>query len=66
MAKRGAGRIVSVASDAGRIGSANEAVYSGCKGAIIAFSKTMAKELGGVTRDRKCPFALGRRRPSSP
>jgi 2-hydroxycyclohexanecarboxyl-CoA dehydrogenase len=39
------GKIVSIASDAGRVGSTGEAVYSGCKGAIIAFSKTLAREL---------------------
>ncbi|OGO03359.1 MAG: 2-hydroxycyclohexanecarboxyl-CoA dehydrogenase [Chloroflexi bacterium RBG_13_54_8] len=39
------GRIVSIASDAGRVGSTGEAVYSGCKGGIIAFSKTLAREV---------------------
>jgi 2-hydroxycyclohexanecarboxyl-CoA dehydrogenase len=42
---RGGGKIVSIASDAGRVGSTGEAVYSGCKGAVIAFSKTLAREL---------------------
>ena len=45
MQQRGRGKIVSIASDAGRVGSMGEAVYSGCKGAIIAFSKTLAREL---------------------
>jgi 2-hydroxycyclohexanecarboxyl-CoA dehydrogenase len=45
MQARGHGKIVSIASDAGRVGSMGEAVYSGCKGAIIAFSKTLAREL---------------------
>jgi 2-hydroxycyclohexanecarboxyl-CoA dehydrogenase len=45
MQARGGGKIVSIASDAGRVGSSGEAVYSGCKGAIIAFSKTIAREL---------------------
>jgi 2-hydroxycyclohexanecarboxyl-CoA dehydrogenase len=45
MQQRGHGKIVSIASDAGRVGSMGEAVYSGCKGAIIAFSKTLAREL---------------------
>ena len=45
MQERGYGKIVSIASDAGRVGSMGEAVYSGCKGAIIAFSKTLAREL---------------------
>jgi 2-hydroxycyclohexanecarboxyl-CoA dehydrogenase len=39
------GRIVNIASDAGRVGSSGEAVYSACKGGIIAFSKTLAREL---------------------
>ena len=37
-------RIVNVASDAGRVGSGNEAVYSGSKGAVIAFTKALARE----------------------
>src|SRR3984957_11265649 len=45
MQARGHGKIVSIASDAGRVGSMGEAVYSGCKGAVIAFSKTLAREL---------------------
>jgi len=45
MQARGSGKIVSIASDAGRVGSLGEAVYSGCKGGIIAFSKTLAREL---------------------
>jgi 2-hydroxycyclohexanecarboxyl-CoA dehydrogenase len=39
------GRIVHIASDAGRVGSSGEAVYSACKGGIIAFGKTLAREL---------------------
>lgn len=45
MIAHGQGKIVSIASDAGRVGSLGEAVYAGCKGAIIAFSKTLAREL---------------------
>jgi len=45
MVERGSGRIVNIASDAGRGGSSGEAVYSFCKGGLIAFSKTMAREL---------------------
>lgn len=45
MIEHGRGKIVSIASDAGRVGSLGEAVYSGCKGGIIAFSKTLAREL---------------------
>ena len=45
MSARGTGRVVNIASDAGRVGSSGEAVYSACKGGIISFSKTMAREL---------------------
>ena len=45
MKARGRGRIVNVASDAGRVGSSGESVYAACKGGIIAFSKTMAREM---------------------
>ena len=45
MAERKRGRIVNIASDAGRVGSSGEAVYSACKGGIIAFSKSLAREL---------------------
>lgn len=44
MAARGFGRVVNIASDAGRVGSSGEAVYSACKGGIIAFTKTIARE----------------------
>ena len=51
------GRIVSVASDAARVGSSLEAVYSGAKGAVIAFSKSVAREVAryGVTVNVVCP-----------
>ena len=57
MAARGFGRVVNVASDAGRVGSSGEAVYSACKGGMIAFSKTMARELvsKGVIVNTLCP-----------
>jgi 2-hydroxycyclohexanecarboxyl-CoA dehydrogenase len=45
MIATGAGKIISIGSDAGRVGSSGEAVYSACKGGIIAFSKTLAREL---------------------
>ena len=45
MRERGGGRIVTVASDAGRVGSSGEAVYSGAKGAVIAFTKALAREV---------------------
>jgi 2-hydroxycyclohexanecarboxyl-CoA dehydrogenase len=45
MVERGRGRVVSVASDAGRVGSSGEAPYSACKGGIIALTKTLAREM---------------------
>ena len=45
MISRGGGKILNIASDAGRVGSSWEAVYAGAKGAVIAFSKTIAREL---------------------
>jgi len=46
MVERGdGGRVVTVASDAGRVGSTGETVYAGAKGGIIAFSKSLAREL---------------------
>lgn len=45
MISRESGRIVNISSDAGRVGSSWEAVYSGAKGAVIAFSKTLAREV---------------------
>jgi 2-hydroxycyclohexanecarboxyl-CoA dehydrogenase len=57
MAERGFGRVVNVASDAGRVGSSGEAVYAACKGGIIAFTKTLARELAskGVILNVVCP-----------
>jgi 2-hydroxycyclohexanecarboxyl-CoA dehydrogenase len=45
MRERGGGKIVTVASDAGRVGSTGEVVYSGAKGAVIAFTKGLAREV---------------------
>jgi len=45
MQARGSGKIISISSDAGRVGSSGEAVYAGCKAAIVGFSKTLAREL---------------------
>ena len=45
MVERGHGRIVSISSDAARVGSTGEAVYSAAKGGVIAFSKTLAREM---------------------
>jgi 2-hydroxycyclohexanecarboxyl-CoA dehydrogenase len=45
MVGAGGGRIVNIASDAGRVGSTGEAVYAGAKGGVIAFSKSLAREV---------------------
>lgn len=57
MAARGFGRVVNIASDAGRVGSSGEAVYSACKGGMIAFTKTVARELvsKGIIVNTICP-----------
>jgi 2-hydroxycyclohexanecarboxyl-CoA dehydrogenase len=51
MIERESGRIVSLASDAGRVGSSGEAVYAACKGGMISFSKSVAREVArhGIT-----------------
>ncbi len=45
MVEAGAGKIVNVASDAGRVGSSGETIYAGAKGGIIAFTKSLAREM---------------------
>jgi 2-hydroxycyclohexanecarboxyl-CoA dehydrogenase len=57
MLARGAGRIINISSDAGRVGSSGEVVYSGTKGAVIAFAKALARETAaaGVTVNVVCP-----------
>ena len=57
MIEREFGRIVNIGSDAGRVGSSLEAVYSGAKGGIIAFTKTLAREVAtkGITVNAVCP-----------
>jgi len=57
MAERGGGKVVNIASDAGRVGSSGEAPYSACKGGIIALTKTLARELAskGVRLNTVCP-----------
>lgn len=58
MIERGrGGRIVNVASDAGRVGSTGEAVYAGAKGGVIAFTKSLARETAryGITVNCVCP-----------
>lgn len=57
MIERGSGRVVSIGSDAGRIGEWREAVYSGTKAGVIAMSKAIAREVGrhGITLNVVCP-----------
>jgi 2-hydroxycyclohexanecarboxyl-CoA dehydrogenase len=57
MTERNSGRIVTVASDAGRVGSSGEVVYSGAKGGVIAFSKALAREVSrnGIRINCVCP-----------
>jgi 2-hydroxycyclohexanecarboxyl-CoA dehydrogenase len=57
MIERRYGRIVSIGSDAGRIGEWREAVYSGTKASVIAMSKSIAREVGkyGITLNVVCP-----------
>jgi 2-hydroxycyclohexanecarboxyl-CoA dehydrogenase len=57
MAKRNGGRVIFIASDAGRVGSSGEVVYSGCKGATIAFAKALAREVArnNVLLNCVCP-----------
>jgi len=54
MVAKGKGKIVNIASDAGRIGSPSEAVYSGAKGGIIAFTKTLAREVARHSVNVNC------------
>ena len=57
MMARKRGRIVNISSDAARVGSSGEAVYAACKGGIISFSKTLAREVArsGITVNVVCP-----------
>ena len=57
MVRRGHGRVINISSDAARVGSSGESVYSACKGGILSFSKTLARELArkGVTVNVVCP-----------
>lgn len=57
MKERHWGRLIHVASEAGRVGSTLEAVYSGAKGGLIAFTKTLAREFArdGITANSVCP-----------
>jgi len=57
MMERKTGKIISVASDAGRVGSLGETVYSAAKGGVIAFTKGLAREMAryNITVNCVCP-----------
>jgi len=57
MIERGSGRIIHIASDAGRVGSSGEVVYSATKGGVIAFGKALAREVArhDITVNSVCP-----------
>lgn len=57
MVERKSGRIINIASDAARVGSSGEAVYAACKGGLVAFSKTLAREHSrhNITVNVVCP-----------
>jgi 2-hydroxycyclohexanecarboxyl-CoA dehydrogenase len=57
MLARSRGRVVNISSDAARVGSSGESVYSACKGGMISFSKTLAREVArkGITVNVVCP-----------
>lgn len=57
MVERRCGRIVNIASDAARVGSSGEAVYAACKGGLVSFTKTIAREHSrhGITANVVCP-----------
>ena len=57
MIERKYGKIISIGSDAGRVGEYREAVYAACKGGVIAMSKSLARELGryGININVVCP-----------
>jgi 2-hydroxycyclohexanecarboxyl-CoA dehydrogenase len=57
MIEAGGGRVVNVASDAGRVGSAGETIYAGAKGGVIALTKSLAREMArhAITVNCVCP-----------
>lgn len=57
MVEREQGRVVTVSSDAGRVGSSGESVYSACKAGLVGLSKTMAREHArqSITFNVVCP-----------
>ncbi|ORX06927.1 SDR family NAD(P)-dependent oxidoreductase [Mycolicibacillus trivialis] len=57
MVAAGRGRVVNLASDAGRVGSAGETIYAGAKGGVIALTKSLAREMArhSITVNCVCP-----------
>lgn len=57
MAAQGGGKVINIASDAGRVGSSGESVYAGCKAAVVAFGKSVAREMArsGICINAVCP-----------
>lgn len=57
MVQRQTGRVINIGSDAGRVGSTGEAVYSAAKAGVIGFTKTLAREMArhGITVNVVCP-----------
>lgn len=57
MQEAGRGRVVNVASDAGRVGSSGETIYAGAKGGVIALTKSLAREMARaqITVNCVCP-----------
>jgi len=60
MLETGGGRVICLASQLGHVGGENFAVYSGTKGFILAFTKSLAREVGprGITVNTVCPGSI--------
>jgi 2-hydroxycyclohexanecarboxyl-CoA dehydrogenase len=54
MMEKKSGKIVNIGSDAGRVGSSGETVYAGCKGGVIALTKSLARELARYQINVNC------------
>lgn len=54
MVEAGGGRVVTIASDAGRVGSSGESIYAGAKGGVIALTKSLAREMARHTITVNC------------